>query len=250
MNKIRLVVFGDSFPAGIQKYPDGQYNSVKNQIDINFVTKLANKYNLEFINYGHAGHSSVSISYDVYKYINTEHRVSDIVLVCWSGFFRTMGWDDNQERFVPMFIKNHDLYTDYMREVVKIYTAIYNTYDLLKSKNSSFWFISSFVDYSKIKLLNELLHNQAQEWIGGNEENSTLIAAAMRKFQSKGDLLKLGSENVSDHKVDRNPDLSKKDLSFFNTCGHPNDRGHNEIVNFLSPYIERKIKDVKEQWLI
>lgn len=229
----RIVAFGDSFPAGINKV-EGAYNSIENRKEINFVNQLSLLTEVEHLNFGRAGHSNMSISYDIYKFFKEEnYRQDDLIIVCWSGFFRNFVWDFDSNRFVAHFIPEMEGDNeDYVREVTRTYSFILNTIYLLEKNLANYKFIPSFVDYKTIEVLNKLTYEYENSWIHGNQFNATLLGIVTNQ---------LGVDNSFLEKITRKEvlhDLSDLpyDKNLLSPCSHPNAEGHKVIANYLYSY--------------
>lgn len=229
----RIVAFGDSFPAGINKV-EGVYNSIENRKEINFVNQLSLLTEVEHLNFGRPGHSNMSISYDIHKFFREEnYRQDDLIIVCWSGFFRNFVWDFDSKRFAAHYIPEMEGDNeDYVREVTRTYSFILNTIYLLEKNLVNYKFIPSFVDYKTIEVLNKLIYEYENSWIHGNQFNATLLGIVTNQ---------LGVDNSFLEKIHRKEvlhDLTDLpyDKNLLSPCSHPNAEGHKVIANYLYSY--------------
>lgn len=226
----RIVAFGDSFPAGINKI-EGVYNSVENRKEINFVNQLSLLTGVEHLNFGRAGHSNMSISYDIHKFFREDNcRQDDLVIVCWSGFFRNCIWDFDSNRFVAHYIPEMEGNNeDYVREITRTYSYIFNTINLLENNSVNFIFAPSFVDFKSVVGLKDLVDNYKSAWIFSEKTNATLLGIVTDQVGKDNSFLQEVERKEVLHDVSNFP----HDKNLLSPCSHPNAQGHKFIANKL-----------------
>ena len=228
-----LLVFGDSFPAGLNKDEHGTHNSLEEQNKICFGTQMNRYIDIENVwNYGFAGRSNLAIAHDVLQHVSTHGFQDSFVIICWTGLFRDSKWNDEKQKFEAT---EYTEQPDYLKEVFNSRAYILNTYDLLKKLNVDFLFTSSFLDY-KETLLGTYLKGCRENWIEWEKPNNTLFNIASNTFCAKTNTTFIGK--LKDQMYLNTGDYYKSNSDGINICSHPNRVGHRKIAIKLTQYIK------------
>lgn len=229
---MNLVLFGDSFPAGVRRTKDRlPVLSKSDEIKESFGNqlKLMGVVDEIFI-YAHGGNANISISYDVFKNIN-KHKKNSIALICWSGILRQGIWDTATERFqTPQ--KEIKEYREYKKIIWENVCYINATTNFLIESGIKFLYTSSFSPYNENSIKDFLSKNTKKNWIEYESTNNSLFNIISENW--------LNGEQ-SEGIFDRHTELNKKS-KLISECMHPNKQGHVEIAKILKPYIENIIK--------
>jgi len=226
---MKLVVFGDSFPNGLNKpSPESPVNnSIEQQQKINFVTRIGQLLEIEVENYSARGAGNPEIAYRAFDYVRNNACTDAMLLVVWSSFNRPYTINPlNGQRSGVFDIPDKAL------EVLQD-QMIYAVYGLCIEKKIPLLMTNSFCQPEKTHLeLNFLDSFDRSAYIEYGKPCNTLMDICYGVW--------LQNYEYPVHTFDHN--YRTQELpDTLSPCWHPNERGHRLIAETLAPYIAQKI---------
>lgn len=238
----KLVVFGDSFPAGTY-YTNGKLNSEQDRIETSFVTQVGNNLGAKVENRSRHANTNLGIYWDVKQYLeeNIGNKESQLLLVFWTGLLRESKWDVTTNRFENDKYYYDNYGSDYGKIVWETFNYITACYELIKYYQKKVIMGSSFLDYNTTDVGQMLSPVVKNNWNLFDNPNNTLFDIASDQFSKNG--LKNGnwSTNHRDFEIDA-PGINKE-------CKHPNKLGHKMIADFYTKLIKDDLLTPKKYTL-
>jgi len=223
---MKLLAFGDSFVEGLVKEPSE--NTPKERDEICFARKIVNKskYITSYENFGKRGSGNLSISHNVYKYVQNNDCKNSFFLICWSGLDRYEEYykETNQYQNTDYKKQKHDP----LFQTNILASGIHN---YLKNRKISHLFTSSFTPFYQFHDKNIMSEKYI---IGDATKANSLFDIISNRFNSN---TKPFGEYLASH-AQFNVPKSK----FIAGCLHPTDKGHTKIAETLVPYIDNFIQ--------
>lgn len=226
----KLVVFGDSFPAGTY-YTNGKINSEQDRHETSFVTHVGSRLGIKTENRSRHANTNLGIFWDVKQYLeeNIGNEESQLLLVFWTGLLREPKWDVTTNRFEndKYYYENYD--SDYGKVVWESYSYMACCYELSKYYQKQIIFGSSFLDYKTVDSGHMLRPEVKNIWNMYSTPNNTLFDIAADQFGKPKE--KGGSWSTNHREYSTDADGINQE------CKHPNKLGHVILADYYTTLI-------------
>jgi len=228
---MKLLIFGDSFPAGYIKDPTYSKNNWKTT-SFGYHLFKKSKIFTEYENFAYPGDGNECIVYQIYKYIQNNNDLDKcFFLICWTGVTRDSLYDIKHDRYSNcnsvinklVYPENTIDYIFRTDHLIFSVLHILNWYNIKYTMTSSFNNIlrdSNFFTVDNIKK-----HNI--NWICPDRTNNSLFDIITNDWQSDVKI-----ENQITH-------ITNRKNSKIASCMHPTLYGHECIANTILDEVER-----------
>jgi len=226
---MRLIGFGDSIPAGLNKIGNDRIT-----VD-SFVKIIATVIGVEYINASHHGCGNMTICSQIHAF---EFQKGDIALISWSGVLRQWKWNTTTNFFQVTPAPEQRTNLSPEEAVFMTEFAIRASRDFLRSNHIPFRMISGFQDYLCYKDLGFKIIDDFPEWIEWGQPNNSVMDIAQQNWLKPNTYLNIHT-NMHTNKL--NPffcHIHYEQNEFIECCKHPNAKGHKLIAKTLLPYIQ------------
>lgn len=230
----KIVAFGDSFVQGLIKEPISL--TEKEMREINFITKIGKKLNIEYENYGVRAYAQNSIAFEVIRYLQSNKPSKDtLFLIFWTGFGRINYYSDVHKRYEPIEVEvKSDIHsfgssTDFMNLIYSNNINIRGIHSLLTSINQPFLMSNSFLRLQDIEYIN--FQGIESNWI-----TETLFEMCVGSMETPSDYMINHDDGRFYVKI--HPNIAG--------CGHPSIEGHKVIADKLIDYIQTNNFDISK----
>tara|TARA_R100001594_G_scaffold44206_3_gene76519 strand:+ start:36 stop:800 length:765 start_codon:yes stop_codon:yes gene_type:complete len=242
-NKKILVSHGDSFTQGVG-FPviDGKTKRV--ELENNWSSLLAKKYEMRCINLGQEGKSNEGIARDLlYYFSKTEINFDNFfVVIGWTNYIREEFYEERNNSWCSQTnFREHDTMKDY----VTYWKTPENDY---RKTIISKLVIQNYLKLHKIPyLFFDTFNNDFREedrkynpTIGYRDDNSLVSVITSSSYYPLGDFKdQLLDKKFYDNKIFWD-EIEKMgwDYSYMPDDGHPNEIGHEHWANYLKEVID------------
>lgn len=228
---MKLIVFGDSFPAGQIKDPPNPRDSWETT-SFGYHLFQKSKIFTEYENFANPGDGNECIVYQIHKYIQNNNDLDKcFFLICWTGVTRDSLYDIKKDRYSnchavinkPIYPKNTIDYIFRTDHLILSVLQILNWYNIKYVMTSSFNNIlqdSNFFTVDNIK-------KHDINWIWPDRPNNSLFDIITNDWRRT-----VKRENQINH-------ITNRKNSKIANCMHPTTYGHEYIANTILEEVER-----------
>lgn len=213
---MRIISFGDSFTAGLNKTEDGS----RRWFLTPYIQIIADRLNSNFHNHAEPGNCNQKIATQIARWIkNNNYLPGDLLFIGWSGLLRHHKWQENYGW------ENDKSGDDIITEQERLWTsqyAIRGTENLLRNNGIPHIMTGAFITPEYVK------EEKWQCWIESNHIRNTLMDICTEEWLQNA---------PPRHYAWIFNNKKQKPTEYLNECLHPNERGHQKIADILYPYI-------------
>jgi len=225
---MKLVVFGDSFPNGLIKYPTRNSKEVREKI--NFGTQLIQLENTftEVCNYAMSGCNNAMI-FDTILQCLKQHTDNVFFLVCWTSPTRRYFYDYGVERYDNIPKKFYSM-TNELNENLELAKFIGTCSSLLHYFDIPFAQTNSFYPLPIENPFTVDYYKKCNVIKAEYPITNTLFDIMAETFCTDKNVRQNYDDNHDKFNIDPN--------EYIAGCLHPTELGHKKIAQVLNPVIE------------
>lgn len=232
---MKLILCGDSFPAGQIKdpsIPKEEYETISFGFHLfNCIGEFK-----EYHNVSRPGAGNESILHQIYKYIRDNDATDCFFLISWSGITRNCLYDKNQDEyrnaagFDPRLGITQEQRIDFQFRMDHL---ILSAIKLLETYNLNYIMTSSFnnILLEGGMITKEFVKNNRINWISPERPNNSLFDIITYEWHNNKHVDSM--TNHTEYQDNRNALLAD--------CLHPSRLGHKKIAKIIFPEIIDKL---------
>jgi hypothetical protein len=248
----RLVIFGDSWTNGFQKYPE------RTHIEYNLGQAISDRMDVDVHNRGEEAISNQKIANNIFRFVQNEYTEDVAIFIVWSEMSRAPALNLNSRNGNNPDYLTHVTASRYLSEETKkiwpeLYDpifqrmmseqAIHSVRMILKEKNIPYYMANSLDSFFIGEVNDTYIGLSHDEHLGMDRRHGTLLDILIGLWDNPRYAdVEMGLKQ----KRIFSQGLLDRDESFrevMTDCEHPTEKGVDMIVDKLLPKLEKILKE-------